>query len=128
MFSTFFYTILQKAPYSVCLYSRGSGGSRHKCDRGSTLQVWALWVWWAWLAWKLDLCDDVVKQNPMISIFRKLGSLKSDRGSRPSLDPPLSRSIESHAVANTDEQNSEIIYSLVTRPFETRFDAPERPL
>ena len=24
-----------------------------------------------WLAWKLDLCDDVVKQNPMISIFRK---------------------------------------------------------
>ena len=49
-------------------------------------------MWWAWLAWKLDLCDDVVKQNPMISIFRKLGCLKSDRGSsplRPPLDPPL---------------------------------------
>ena len=30
-----------------------------------------------WLAWKLDLCNDVVKQNPMISVFRKLGSLKA---------------------------------------------------
>ena len=51
-----------------------SGGSRQNSDRGSTLQFWA---WWAWLAWKLDLCNDVVKQKPMISIFRKLGSLKA---------------------------------------------------
>ena len=49
-----------------------SGGSSPKSDRGSTLQVWAFWVWWAWLAWRLDLCNDVVKQNAMISIFRKL--------------------------------------------------------
>ena len=73
----------------IALYS---GRFRRKSDRGSTLQFWALWVWLAWLAWKLDLCDDVVKQNPMISIFRKIGSLKSDRGSsplRPLLDPPL---------------------------------------
>ena len=44
-----------------------------------------------WLAWNLDLCNDV-KQNPMISNFRKLGSLKSDRGSSPlrlPLDTPL---------------------------------------
>ena len=27
---------------------------------------------WVWLAWKWDSCNDVVKQNPMISIFRKL--------------------------------------------------------
>ena len=69
-----------------------SGGSRRKSDRGSTLQFWAWWVWWTWLAWKFDLCNDVVKQNPLISIFRKLGSLKSDRGSSPlcpPLDPPL---------------------------------------
>ena len=66
----------------------GSGGSRRKSDRGSTLQFWELWVWCAWLAWKLDLCDDVVKQNPMISIIRKVGSLKSDRGYSP-LCPPL---------------------------------------
>ena len=65
-----------------------SCGSRRKSDRGSTLQFWALWVWLAWLVWKLDLCDDVVKQNPMISIFRKFRSLKSDRGSSP-LRPPL---------------------------------------
>ena len=51
-----------------------SGGSRRKSDRGSTLQVWA---WWAWLAWKLDLCSDVVKENPMISILRKSGSLNT---------------------------------------------------
>ena len=47
---------------------------------------------WVWLAWKWDSCNDVVKQNPMISIFRKLGSFKSDRGSiplHPPLDPPL---------------------------------------
>ena len=49
----------------------GSGGSRRKSNRGSTLQFWAWWVWWAWLAWKLDLFDDVVKQNPMISIIIK---------------------------------------------------------
>ena len=69
-----------------------SGGSRRRSDRGSTLQFWLWWVWWAWLAWKLDLCNDVVKENPMISIFRKLESLKPDRGSsplRPPLDPPL---------------------------------------
>ena len=69
-----------------------SGGSKRISDRGSTLQFWALCVWWVWLAWKLDLGDYVSKQNPRISIFRKLGSLKSDRGSsplRPPLDPPL---------------------------------------
>ena len=76
-----------------------SGGSRRQSDRGSTLQFWALWVWRTWLAWKLDLCDDVVKQNLMVSIFRKLGSLKSDWGSsplRPPRDSPLQLPVEVH--------------------------------
>ena len=66
-------------------------------------------MWWAWLAWKLDLCDDAVKQNPMISIFRKFGSLKSDRGSSPlcpPLDPPLNKS---QRAPNTIGERSEPI-------------------
>ena len=95
----------RKVTTNIFLFIRvhNSGGSRRKSDRGSPLQFWASWVWWAWLSWKLDLCNDVVKQNPTILIFRKLGSLKSDRGLsplRPPLDPPLPDCLPSFDILN----------------------------